>query len=94
MRGRLPEITEGIGGGVEGLPARKQPVVERTELPGAQRAWEQTRDYNFKADPWLVFSTVRWQYHCLCVAVLQRMVNPRQSSCPTLQTPSVPINNC
>lgn len=32
MRGRLPEITEGIGGGVEGLPAGKQPVVERTEL--------------------------------------------------------------
>lgn len=53
MRGRLPEITEGIGGGVEGLPAGKQPVVERTELPGAQWAREQTRDYNFKADPML-----------------------------------------
>lgn len=53
MRGRLPEITEGIGGGVEGLPAGKQPVVERTELPGAQWAWEQARDYNFKADPML-----------------------------------------
>lgn len=53
MRGRLPEITEGIGGGVEGLPAGKQPVVERTELPGAQWAGEQARDYNFKADPML-----------------------------------------
>lgn len=38
---------------------------------------------NFKADPLLVFSIVRWQYHCLCVAVLQSMViNPRQTSCP------------
>lgn len=53
MRGRLSEITEGIGGGVEGLPAGEQPVVERTELPGAQWAREQTRDYNFKADPML-----------------------------------------
>lgn len=53
MKGRLPEMTEGGGGGVEGLPRGKQPVVERTELPGAQWAREQTRDYNFKADPML-----------------------------------------
>lgn len=46
-------MTEGEGGGVEGLPTGKQLVMERTELPGAQWAWEQTRDYNFKADPML-----------------------------------------
>lgn len=53
MRGRRPEITEGIGGGVEGLPAGKQAVVEQTELPGAQWAQQQARDYNFKADSML-----------------------------------------
>lgn len=36
MKGRVPEITEGEGGGVERLPAGKQLVMERTELPGAQ----------------------------------------------------------
>lgn len=65
MKGRLPEMTEGGGGGVEGLPRGKQPVVERTELPGAQWAWEQTRDYNFKADPMLYANFFSYRKHQL-----------------------------